>query len=69
MTSYNGFRKLPISFLEKLKDLFELRDQKYSGDRPLKENLLNIFGNLKSGFWHLLRVVKTKPKFRFSEEV
>ena len=42
-------------FGKKLKNLFELKDQKWSGDGPLKKKVLNIFGNLKSGYWHFLR--------------
>ena len=34
---------------------------KWSGDWPLKEKILNISGNLKSGSWHFLRLgLKTK---------
>ena len=68
MKSWKELNKLSTQFLEKLKKLFELGDQKWSGDGPLKKNL-NIFGNLLSGSWHFLRLSsKTKNKFRFLEE-
>ena len=37
--------------MEKLKNLFELKDQKWPGDVPIKKKLLNIFGNFKSSSW------------------
>ena len=46
-----------------------LKDQKWSGNGPLKKKVLYIFDNLKSGFWHFLRSgSKAKNKFRFSED-
>ena len=55
-------------FLEKLKNFFELKDEKWSGDGPLKKKNY-IFDNLKSGSWNFLRLgLKTKSKFRFSED-
>ena len=37
MTSWYGLRKLPTLIFEKFKNLFKLRDQKWSDDGPLKK--------------------------------
>ena len=58
MTSRNGFRKLPTQFLEKRKNVFELKDQKWSGNGPLnKKTSKNIWQSQK---WFLQWVQKLK---------
>ena len=37
MTSRNGLRKLPNQSLEKRKNVFELKNQKWSGNGPLNK--------------------------------
>ena len=58
MTSRNGLRKLPTQFLEKRKNVFELKDQKWSGNGPLnKKTSKNIWQSQK---WFLEWVQKLK---------
>ena len=54
--------------MEKLKNIFELSDQKESGDGPLKKSsrtYLEILKVVPGTFWDRVR---TKNKFRFSED-
>ena len=46
ITSWYRLRKSPTLILEKSKNLFKLRDQKWSDDELLKKKLLNIYGNI-----------------------
>ena len=46
ITSWYRLRKSPTLILEKFKNLFKLRDQKWSDDELLKKKLLNIYGNI-----------------------
>ena len=58
MTSRNGLCKLPTQFLEKRKNVFELKDQKWSGNGPLnKKTSKNIWQSQK---WFLEWVQKLK---------
>ena len=58
MTSRNGLRKLPNQSLEKRKNVFELKNQKWSGNGPLnKKTSKNIWQSQK---WFLEWVQKLK---------
>ena len=67
MTSRNGLQILLTLIFGKSQKLLSIKWSKIDG--PQKKKILNIFGNLKSGSWHFLRLSsKTKNKFSFSED-
>ena len=64
MTSRNGLQILLTLIFGKSQKLLSIKWSKIDG--PQKKKILNIFGNLKSGSWHFLRLgSKTKTNLVF----
>ena len=65
MTSRNGLRKLPNQSLEKRKNVFELKNQKWSGNGPLNKKIFQEYLTITKVVPEVSS--KTKNKFRSPE--